>query len=337
MDPLRHREWKALVGSLMGAVSIALSAPANAQPLSPEAAKDFAAYQMYPPQAAFAVSPDGKMHSWHAGQSGADPTKPVATALARCADQAKTACTLYAVNNIILDGRDWKSVMPPALPTIGRLRAQPWWTNKGPQAAAGLLIWSHGYLAGTDSTNSAPQPHIGRFLAAGYDLYRFDRQWIRDRLGDTTAFAEAVRQAKAMGYRRVILAGQSNGAWQSLAAVARGAPADGVISMAAALNNDISIEHDLSILRSDWQQLVRGIKAGPRLVVANFAGDVHDVGGRIDDARAAFAAAGVDAILLSDPPGFQGHDAANNFVFARKYAACMQTFIDTGRRVSPCL
>lgn len=321
---------------MLAAVSIVLSGSAYAQQLSAETARDFADYQKYPPQAAFAVSPDGKTNGLQAGQGGADPAKPIATALARCAERAKTACTLYAVNNVLLAGRDWQSAAPPALPPIGRLRAQPWWVNKGPQAATGLIVWSHGYLAGTDSTNSAPQPYVGRFLAAGYDLYRFDRLWIRDRLGDTTAFADAVRQAKAMGYRRVILAGQSNGAWQSLAAVARGAPADGVISMAAALNNDVSTERDPSILRSDWQQLVRGIKAGPRLVVANFAGDTHDVGGRMDDARAAFASAGVDAVVLSDPPGFKGHGAANDFAFARKYADCIQAFIETGTRQAPC-
>lgn len=322
---------------LLLAVSIALSAPAHAQQLSAGAAKDFADYQKYPPQAAFAVSPDGRTHTWQASQSGADPTKVMATALARCAERAKTACALYAVNNVLLGGRDWKSAAPSALPLIGRLRAQPGWANKGPQAAAGLIVWSHGYLAGTDSTNSAPQPYVGLFLAAGYDLYRFDRKWIRDRLGDATAFADAVHQAKAMGYRRIILAGQSNGAWQSLAAVARGAPADGVISMAPALNNDVSTERDPSVLRSDWQQLVRAIKAGPRLVVVNFAGDVHDVGGRVDDARAAFTAAGVDAVVISDPPGFKGHDAARDFAFARKYGGCIQAFIENGVRQAPCL
>lgn len=314
---------------------VVLPARIHAQQLGPEAAKDFANYRKYPPHAAFAIAPNGRSH-WQAGQSGVDPSGAVSVALARCEQREKTSCALYAVNNVVLNGRDWKSAIPPSLPPIGRLRAQPWWTNKGPQAAAGLLIWSHGYYAGIDNTNSAPQPYIGRFLAAGYDLYRFDRRWIRDQPGDAAALADAVRQAKAMGYRHVILAGQSNGAWQSLAAVAQDAPADGVIAMAPALNFEVSTLRDPTIPRADWQHLVRRVKAGPRLVVANFADDAHDVGGRMDDARAAFTTAGIDALLLSDPPGFRGHDAANSFDFARKYGACIEAFIETGARQPPC-
>jgi len=317
------------------ALAVALPVPAGAQQLSADAQRDFAEYQKYAPQAAFVVGPDGKSN-WQAGQSGPDPVKAVDVALARCAAHAKTTCSVYAINNVLLAGRDWHSAAPAALPAIGRLRPQAWWANKGPQAAAGLIVWSHGYLGGTDSTNSAPQPHVGRFLVEGFDLYRFDREWIRDQPGDATALADAVRQAKSMGYRRVILAGQSNGAWQSLAAVMRGAPADGVISMAPALNVEVWKERDPSTLRSDWQQLVRGIRAGPRIVIANFSGHEHDVGGRVDDAKAAFAAAHVDAVLLSDPPDFKGHDAANSFAFARRYGDCIRTFIDTGARQPPC-
>jgi pimeloyl-ACP methyl ester carboxylesterase len=222
------------------------------------------------------------------------------------------------------------------LPSIGRLRPQPWWRNNGPQAAAGLIVWSHGYKEGTDSTSSAPQPHVGRFLAAGYDLYRFDRRWIRDWAGDASAFADSVRQARSLGYRRIVLAGQSNGAWQSLAAAMRGAPVDGVISMAAAINNEVRTLRDPSVPRSEFAQIVRSIKPGPRVVLVNFADDVYDVGGRMADAQGAFTASGVDAVVLDNPAGFKGHGAANEFAFARKYGACIKDFIESGRRSPPC-
>ena len=321
--------------SLLAALAIFLPGTPGAQQLSPGVARDFAEYRIFSPHQAFAVSPDGKVDKWSATNNGAGPESAISKALARCQEQARTACRLYAVNNIVLDGRDWKSAAPPVLPTIGRLRPQPWWHNKGPQAAAGLVVWSHGYLAGTDNTNSAPYPFIGRFLAAGYDLYRFDREWIRDQAGDATAFADSVRQAKAMGYRRVILAGQSNGAFQSLAAAMRGAPADGVISAAAALHDDVTKLRDISIPRAEFRQVVRGIRPGPRLVVINFPGDPKDVGGRMDDARAAFAASGVEAIIL-EPADFKGHNAGNTPAFTRKYSACIHTFIESGRRDGPC-
>jgi pimeloyl-ACP methyl ester carboxylesterase len=66
------------------------------------------------------------------------------------------------------------------------------------------------------------------------EQHRAEREWIRDWPGDATQLAEATRQARALGYRRVVLAGQSAGAWMSMAATFRGAPVDGVISVAAA-------------------------------------------------------------------------------------------------------
>src|SRR5258705_1655861 len=104
---------------------------------------------------------------------------------------------------------------------------------RGPQLATGLIVWSHGYLAGKNSAESAPQPWIGRFTRLGYDLYRFDREWIADWASDATALAAAVHKARELGYRRIVLAGQSAVAWVSLAALVRGAAVDCVISMSA--------------------------------------------------------------------------------------------------------
>jgi hypothetical protein len=57
----------------------------------------------------------------------------------------------------------------------------------------------------------------------------------------------------------------------------------------------------------------------------------------MDDARAAFAASGVDAIVISNPEGFSGHGAANGTAFPRKFGACIDAFIETGARQPPCV
>ena len=183
--------------------------------------------------------------------------------LKACEERSKSKCTLYAVNNMVLSGREWKAAAPPQLPMIGRLRPQPWWENKGPQAAAGLIVWSHGYMEGKDATSSAPQPYVGRFTAAGYDLYRFDREYICDWPGDATALVDAVRQAKSRGYKRVVLAGQSAGAWVSMAATMRGAPVDGVISMAAAHHGYVTKMTDPTRARSDCSRSCAASSPGP--------------------------------------------------------------------------
>jgi hypothetical protein len=156
---------------------VATGQPA-ATSLDASAARLFADFQLFGPQRAFVVSADGRGF-WWAGSNGADPGRAIESALKACQDKTGGKCTVFAVNDILLNGREWKAATPPASPPIGRLRGQPWWENKGPQAAAGVIVWSHGYRSGSDSTSSAPQPWIGRFAASGYDLYRFDREWIR--------------------------------------------------------------------------------------------------------------------------------------------------------------
>ena len=186
---------------------------------------------------------------------GPIPALPSTTALKRCEDRVKQApgCTLHVVNNYTVTGQDWRAAVPARAanaPDIGRLRPEPYWSMRGPQLATGLIVWSHGYMAGKNATESAPQSWIGRFTRLGYDLYRFDREWIADWASDATALADAVRKARAMGYRRVVLAGQSAGAWVSLAALQRGAPVDGVISIAAAHHGEVikMRDHDAGAL-----------------------------------------------------------------------------------------
>ena len=191
-------------------------------------------------------------------------------------------------------------------------------------------------MAGKNATDNAPQTWIGRFTRMGYDLYRFDREWIVDWAGDATALAEAVRKAREMGYRRVVLAGQSAGAWVSLAALARGAPVDGVVSVAAAHHGEVAKMRDTTRARSEWQSVIAALKPGPRIVLVNFAEDTYDVGGRMDDARAAFAKSGVSALIIDNPEGFKGHGAGSEATFARKFSGCIEGFIDKGAKQPPC-
>ena len=313
-----------------------------AQPAAPglnaEAARSFAVFQDYGPHRAFVVSPDGKA-TWQAGGGGPDPGRVIDVALKRCEEQAKQACILHVVNNYTVSHTNWRDVVPARAvdaPDIGRLRPEPYWSMRGPQLAAGLIVWSHGYMAGRNATESAPQGWIGRFTRLGYDLYRFDREWISDWAGDATALVAAVRKAREMGYRRVVLAGQSAGAWVSLAALARGAPVDGVISIAAAHHGLVEKMSDTTRARSEWQHVLEAIKPGPKIVLVNFAEDAYDVGGRMAEARSIFAKTGVNAEIIDSPEGFKGHGAASDFAFARKFGPCIQAFIEQGKKQVPC-
>ena len=331
--------------TIVAIVTFALAtsvATATAQPAAPsldaEAARSFNDFQNVAPHRAFVVGADGKAN-WWAGASGANPGNAVAAAMKRCEDRGPQGCTLHVVNNYTVTGQDWRQLVParaPDVPDIGRLRPQPYWSMRGPQLATGLIVWSHGYMAGKNATDSAPQSWIGRFTRLGYDLYRFDREWIADWASDATSLADAVRQARAMGYRRIVLAGQSAGAWVSLAALQRGAPVDSVISIAAAHHGEVIKMKDQTRARSDWQHVIEGLKPGAKVVLVNFAEDSYDIGGRMGDARSIFARSGVDAVIIDSPAGFTGHGACGTTAFARKFGPCLQSFIENGSKQSPC-
>src|SRR5690606_5113174 len=125
--------------------------------------------------------------------------------------------------------RDPLSIPPvdPDAQPIGALTPSPYYPRRGPRAALGLVVWSHGVLAGSDNTQFPPHGYVNRLRDAGYDVYDFDRRWPEYRK-DLATLQAAVGEARAQGYQRIILAGQSVGAWLSLEAAARGAPVDAV-------------------------------------------------------------------------------------------------------------
>jgi hypothetical protein len=317
------------------ALTLATSgSPARAQ-LPAAAERAYSNYQKEAANRAFALAADGKGYFW-VDVSGPDPAPAVDKALSSCREKSGDVCRLYAINNVVLSGADWKSAAPPQLPPIGGLRAPSYWHNSGPQTAAGLVVWSHGYRHGRDSTGVSPQAIVSYFADQGYDYYRYDRQWIDDKNAEINLLAESVWKARAMGYRRVVLAGQSHGAWASLGAAGKGAPVDAVISVSAAAHGEVAKMSDVSRARSDWQQLVRAIRPGPKVVVVIFDKDAFDVGGRMGDAKTAFAGSGVDAVLIDSPPGFAGHSAGATRGFWQRYGACVTAFTETGRRDAPC-
>jgi len=207
---------------------------------------------------------------------------------------------------------------------------------RGPQLATGLIVWSHGYLAGKNSTRTRRSPGSARFTHLGYDLYRFDREWI----ADWRAMPRRSLRPYARRASWVIAASCSPGnrpaPWVSLAALARSAPVDGVISIAAAHHGKVDKMHDTTRARSEWQHVIEALKPGPRVVLVNFADDDYDVGGRMGDARSIFAKSGVNAVIVDDPPGFKGHGAGGDFTFARKFGPCIQAFVEAGNKQQPC-
>jgi alpha-beta hydrolase superfamily lysophospholipase len=105
----------------------------------------------------------------------------------------------------------------------------------GAKRAQGAVIWSHGRSLEQEASLDPTPEYIGAFRAAGWDTFRPNRPSITDTLTESAAALAVEAEAwKHRGYRRVVLAGQSFGAFISLIAAGHSDAVDTVIGTAPA-------------------------------------------------------------------------------------------------------
>src|SRR5437870_3257758 len=89
----------------------------------------------------------------------------------------------------------------------------------GPEHAAGVVVWNHGRSLSVEDSQSPAPPYLRVLRDSGWDVLRFDRVRDGDTLTDSARrLVEHVVQLKRKGYRRIVLAGQSFGAFLALMA-----------------------------------------------------------------------------------------------------------------------
>jgi dienelactone hydrolase len=220
---------------------------------------------------------------------------------------------------------------------IGAARAQfelrpayPAVPLKGPQAAKGAVIWNHGvnFLYGSEAAE-APLPMLtALFRDQGWDVFRLLRPRMSEepRRSAEEVVARA-RQLKAEGYRRVVLAGQSGGAWLSLMAASRSDDIHAVIANAPAWygtdrptylkNGFVLFDHIADIRRG-------------RIMITYFADDPYDPGGRGAKSEELLAAQNVPHLVIDRPEGFSGHGSGNSGLFLRRFGGCLLALAGDG-------
>src|SRR6266853_715569 len=176
----------------------------------------------------------------------------------------------------------------------------------GGERAQGAVIWSHGRSLETECSLAPTPEYIGAFRAAGWDTFRLNRP----RAGDTqpvsgAALAEAADALKHRGYRRVVLAGQSFGAFAQ--------NATGLYDLLGAVRR-------------------------ARVALFFFEGDVFDPGGRGPVVDQILAAHGLTHVVVDRPAGLPTHWAAAGTAFATEYASCLVAFAagDLGASTLDC-
>lgn len=285
---------------------------------------------------AFALGPGGAW-GWAAALETPEATR--ARALEICARTSTAGpCRLYASDlDIVWPGQEAPA---PRAPEARPLAAGPGWVLlpdsrflwQGPGAARGAYVWAHGRSAGgQDSRGSQPQPHVRVFNNAGYDVFRFDRAPETDETEAAAAWMRAALEAvRARGYARLVVGGQSRGAWNALQALAVPGLADAVVAIAPAAHGAAGSPAWAWAVEDLRLVLDAANSPGARIVVATFAGDEYDPD---PEARAALfrglAPPRIGATLLLDrPPELRGHGGGAESRFTLRYGACLFDFVE---------
>jgi pimeloyl-ACP methyl ester carboxylesterase len=210
----------------------------------------------------------------------------------------------------------------------------------GPQAAAGVVVWAHGYGGPGQDYRNVPLPGLLAVLNdAGWDVLRHDRDPAADELHlALPALLRGLPALREAGYRRVMLGGQSRGGWQAmLAAAQRPELVDAVLATAPAAHGEASRPHPDAL--PDFSRAIAALPPDRvRLLVALFEEDPFDPSPTAREAAVQAAAAARMAPTLAIRPRAEvarGHNGAQDWRFTRLFAGCLLTWLDGAARGHP--
>jgi hypothetical protein len=224
--------------------------------------------------------------------------------------------------------------LPAQAQQAGALRPEPGTTPRD-AAAAGALVWLHPFARDLPAPDA---PDIAsRFTAAGYDLWRFDRAGGPDPLaGGAARLAEGTQALRARGYRRVILLGESRGAFVALVALRNPGLADGAIFVAPAAHGRSEARRPQAL--ADFAEALAAAAPGMRLALFLFRDDPWDpdpaVRARLF--REAAARLGAASLLVDQPEAPIGHGGLGDPMFDARFGACLLGFITAAPDAAAC-
>ncbi len=212
---------------------------------------------------------------------------------------------------------------------------------KGPAAAVGLVIWNHG-VSGNQDTGSSPLPaYMRRLPAAGWDVIKIKRDglqesgWTSAGMRHAARTVEEVEKAKAAGYKRVVLAGQSYGGAITVEVARR---VDVYAIVPSAPGTGVSLTNlgspMLSKEGSDhlYESLAKGRfeRAAPILPFNDEYAPANPERGQ--RAREILAGRGVPFLVLDDASTWLvSHGAASSGLMDFAYGDCLVKFLDPAR------
>lgn len=293
---------------------------------------------------AFATLPEGRS-VWRYVSGLGSPDAARDAAMAGCnRDVARIVpdinCRIAAVDGTLAEPPPGTPVVAPRHETIGPFRAAPLMFRHGPREARGVIIWSHGFGGpARDQRRTSVAGFLAPLNDAGWDVLRYDRDPIEDDIATTLPrLVRGLAAVRAAGYARIVLAGHSRGAWQSiLAAGERPDLVDAVIAAAPAAHGDAGEQNNHAVALGDFRRALASLPADRvRLAVLVFDADTFDPSPAERAALVAELATTRAAPTLAVwPNGAMGHTGALDWRFTVRHGACLMSFLNLPPAATP--
>jgi hypothetical protein len=202
----------------------------------------------------------------------------------------------------------------------------------GPRRAMGVVVWSHGRSIDSEDWKSPTPAYLRVVRRAGWDVMRFDRRRDNDTLQRSARRLVALAaDLKHEGYPRVVLAGQSFGAFLSLMAADASSDVDAVVATAPAAYGDFQDFYDSWRLNATrLYPLLERIKSA-HVMLFYFHDDDFDPGGRGARSREILGARKLGFAVVDQPAYLTGHWASSTGLFVRRFGPCIRDFIADDR------
>jgi hypothetical protein len=154
--------------------------------------------------------------------------------------------------------------------------------------------------------------------------------------GSSMYILQRVDQLRAQGYKKVILAGQSWGAWVTVDTARQDGAEKHIdaLLLTAPANYGTSVwkgkpNVNFILNKTEYEQNIRTIRVPTAAIF--FKDDEFDPGGRGPATRNTFAMNHVAAMVLDQPPGFSGHGGGWMPQFDYVYGGCLDSFLEQPR------
>src|SRR6266567_5614011 len=231
----------------------------------------------------------------------------------------KHLCGLVLALSLLASAPAWALGLDPAFPEPA----------VGPNQTKGVVVWSHGRSINAEDSQSPTPSYLRALRDNGWDVMRFNRASRGDTLTDSTRhLVEHVSELKRKGYKQVVLAGQSFGAFLALMAADSSAEVDAVIATAPAAYGSFDDFYDSWKLNATkLYPLLEQVKRA-RVMMFYFHGDDFDPGGRGERSREILSGRGLGYAVVDQPAFLTGHWASSSGLFLRRYGSCIRDFAE---------